>query len=150
MMSARTSAVAVAVEAMVSASKDSLANAQPVAAAGEHLGVEEHRQVVQDGVVLGHAEIVRPARAGELDRRVVQQLVVGPHHAVVHQRHIRRLQPREHFRIQRRRHVVVELHIAVFFAERLAGVGFDVVQAERFDLVDGFEKGEVVETKEYK
>ena len=62
----------------------------------QQLVVEVERQVVQDGVVLGDAQVVRPAGAGQVDGHVVHQAVVLVHHAVVHVRRLLRVVEEHH------------------------------------------------------
>ena len=51
----------------------------------QHVHVVEERQVVQDGIVGGEADVVRQARAGQVDRNLVQQPALGIRHAVGHE-----------------------------------------------------------------
>ena len=55
-----------------------------VPAQGHGFVVVEQRQVVQHRVVFGHRHVVRQAGARQVDRHIVLECAVGPHHAVVH------------------------------------------------------------------
>ena len=61
-----------------------LMQAHGVDVALEQLGVPEHRQVVEDRIVLSEGHVVRQARPGHRDRHIGGQLAVAVDHAVVH------------------------------------------------------------------